>query len=147
MQEINFEDVLDGIVTADGRYDREAYFFVRDALDHTQRMIHKRSRGQIRHVSGGELLDGIREFALRQFGPMTITVLNEWGVRTTRDFGEIVFNMVDAGLLAKTQEDSRADFEGVYDFDEVFRQPFLPRSKQASPKRPASRTTHTEKQP
>ena len=82
-------------------------------------------------------MGGIREYALAQFGPMAITVLHEWGIHRGLDFGEIVFNLIDAGWLAKTKEDSRADFEGGYDFDVAFRQPFLPRSKQSvSPREP-----------
>jgi uncharacterized repeat protein (TIGR04138 family) len=72
------------------------------------------------HVSGRELLEGIREFGLEQYGPMTLTVFQHWGIRTTEDFGEIVFNLVENGLLKKTEEDSRADFKNVYDFKEVF---------------------------
>src|SRR5690606_32478193 len=123
------ETVLDQIVARDSRYHREAYHFVRQALDHTQKAVGREASGQIRHVSGQELLEGIRQYALAQFGPMAITVLEEWGVRNCSDFGEIVFNMVDARLLRKTEKDSRADFEGGYDFDDAFRKPFLPSSK------------------
>jgi uncharacterized repeat protein (TIGR04138 family) len=135
MHEISFEKALDEVCAKDSRYARDAYLFLREALDHTRKIVAKDGRGRRRHVSGQELLDGIREFALAQFGPMSITVLHEWGVRTGADFGEIVFNLIDAGWLAKTKEDSRADFEGGYNFDEAFRQPFLPRSKQSLPQR------------
>jgi uncharacterized repeat protein (TIGR04138 family) len=80
-------------------------------------------------VTGRELLSGIRTYALAQFGPMAMTVLDEWGVTRCEDFGEIVFNMVDAGLLSKTDSDSREDFQGGYSFDEAFRNPFLPQGK------------------
>ena len=90
--------------------------------------------GKIRHVSGQELLAGIRSYALEQFGPMTLTVLNEWGVRRSEDFGELVFNMVENHLLAKTKKDSREDFKDGYDFDEAFRQPFVPAKKPDAPK-------------
>jgi uncharacterized repeat protein (TIGR04138 family) len=60
---------------------------------------------------------------------MTMTVLEEWGVRNCRDFGEIVFNMVEIGLLAKTEKDTREDFDGGYEFEEAFRKPFLPANK------------------
>ncbi len=103
---------------------------MREALDHTQKTTGKDSRGRPRHVSPQELLQGIREHALTQFGPMVMTVLSEWGIRNCRDFGEIVFNMVENELLAKTEEDTRAGFAGGYDFDEAFRKPFLPSSKQ-----------------
>ena len=121
------------IQAKDPRYDREAYLFVRDALDHTQKSIGKDPRGRIRHVTGQELLIGIREFALEQFGPMARTVLEDWGVLACEDFGEIVFNMIEIGWLAKTSKDTRADFANGYDFDEAFRKPFLPKSKQTIP--------------
>jgi uncharacterized repeat protein (TIGR04138 family) len=126
MHEVSFEEALDLIRDKDHRYAREAYLFVREALDHTQKKIAKESRGRIRHVTGQELLAGIRDFALLQFGPMAMFVLEEWGIHACGDFGEIVFNMVDIGLLAKTEKDSRADFAGGYDFSEAFRSPFLP---------------------
>src|SRR6185503_889959 len=99
----------------------------REALDHTQKITGKPAKDDAqRHVSGQQLLDGIREYGLLQYGPMTMTVLNEWGIRRCEDFGEIVFNMVENSLLAKTEQDSREDFKGCYDFVEAFRRPFLP---------------------
>ena len=133
MHEVSFEETLAKIEAKDPRYQREAYLFVREALDHTQKTVAKDARGRIRHVSGQELLIGIRDFALQQFGPMTKLVLEEWGIRACPDFGEIVFNMIEQGWLAKTDKDSRADFLGGYDFDEAFRQPFLPKGKQTVP--------------
>jgi uncharacterized repeat protein (TIGR04138 family) len=132
MHEISFEEALAKILAKDPRYQREAYFFVREALDHTQKTVGKDARGRIRHVTGQELLGGIRDFALQQFGPMARTVLEEWGVHCCADFGEIVFNMIEVDWLAKTEKDSRADFADGYDFDEAFCKPFLPRSKKAA---------------
>jgi uncharacterized repeat protein (TIGR04138 family) len=129
MHEVTFEEALEQIAAKDPRYHRDAYLFVREALDHTQKLIVKENRGRLRHVSGQELLDGIRDYALGQFGPMAMTVLNEWAVHRCEDFGEIVFNMVDIGLLAKTEHDDRADFAGGYDFETAFRKPFVPASK------------------
>jgi uncharacterized repeat protein (TIGR04138 family) len=129
MQEINFDETVELILTRDKRYTREAYNFVREALDFTQKLIVKENRGQIRHVSGQELLNGIRQFALQQFGPMVVTVFEEWGIRHCRDFGEIVFNMVETGLLAKTEHDTREDFQNGYDFTDAFRKPFWPEGK------------------
>lgn len=128
MQTPNFEEILDLIVKKDPRYHREGYFFLREALDHTQKMVGKK-KNDIRHVSGQELLEGIRDYALLQFGPMSLTVLAEWGIRSCEDFGEMVFNMVENSLLAKTEKDSRDDFKGGYDFEEAFRKPFLPQNK------------------
>jgi uncharacterized repeat protein (TIGR04138 family) len=130
MHEVSFEESLKRVCAKDPRYAREAYVFVREALDHTQKAIGKESGGRLRHVTGQELLEGIREFALSQFGPMALTLFEEWGIHECGDFGEIVFNLIDVGWLAKTKGDSRADFDGGYDFHEAFRKPFLPRAKQ-----------------
>lgn len=115
------EELLNSILRRDPRYAADAYAFVRAGLNYTVCRLEKP-----RHVSGQELLDGIREFSLAEFGPMTQTVLNGWGIRRTEDIGEIVFNMVESGLLGKTENDSRADFVNGYDFDEAFRRPFRP---------------------
>ncbi len=128
MQEVNFEEAFEKIRTKDPRYHRDAYLFVKEALDHTQRKICKENKDRPRHVTGQELLEGIRQLALSQFGPMATTVFEEWGIRSCEDFGAIVFNMVEIELLAKTDKDSRGDFEGGYDFFEAFRKPFLPAS-------------------
>jgi uncharacterized repeat protein (TIGR04138 family) len=133
MQAPLFDETLEGILQKDSRYARDAYQFVREALDHTQKLVTKSGKEGLRHVSGQELLAGIREFALQQYGPMTRAVLEEWGVRTCEDFGEIVFNMVESDLLAKTKTDTREDFKGGYDFEEAFHRPFLPQSKTRSP--------------
>ena len=130
MQEINFDEKVEMILQKDSRYARDAYAFVRESLDFTQKTIGKENRGQVRHITGQELLDGIRQFALTQFGPMAVTVLEEWGVRNCRDFGEIVFNMVEIELLAKTDQDNRDDFNHGYDFTDAFRKPFWPPSRQ-----------------
>jgi uncharacterized repeat protein (TIGR04138 family) len=80
----------------------------------------------VRHVTGQELLEGIRQYGLQQYGPMTMTVLAEWGLNNCRDFGEVVFNMVESGLLAKTEKDTRSDFQKGYDFTDAFCKPFWP---------------------
>ena len=129
MHEASFEEALEKIQAKDPRFQPDAYHFVREALDHTQKSIVKENKGKMRHVSGQELLAGIRDYALAQFGPMTITVLEEWGVHSCRDFGDIVFNMVETGWLAKTDRDSREDFQGGYEFVEAFRKPFLPSAR------------------
>jgi len=138
MQEINFDEAVELILTRDKRFARDAYTFVREALDYTQKLIGKETQGQIRHVSGQELLDGIRQFALQLYGPMVMTVFEEWGVRNCRDFGEIVFNMVEIGLLAKTDKDTRDDFQTGYDFTEAFRKPFWPQNKSDSESKPVT---------
>jgi len=128
MHEVCFEEAVERIRAKDPRYERDAYGFVRDALEHTRKTTGKLLRDRT-HVTGQELLAGICEYALGQFGPMTVTVFEEWGIHACPDFGEIVFNMVEVGLLSKTKKDSRADFAGGYDFWEAFRKPFLPSGK------------------
>lgn len=129
MQELTFDSTLALILAKDARYQRDAYLFVKDALDHTQKTVVKSSREQVRHVTGQELLEGIRGYALVQFGPMAEMVFEEWGIQRCEDFGEIVFNMVEIGLLGKTEKDSRADFQNGYSFRDAFRKPFLPSTK------------------
>jgi uncharacterized repeat protein (TIGR04138 family) len=132
MQAINFEEVLEQILARDKRYHREAYFFVREGLDYTQKKAIRSNKNEIRHISGQELLEGLREYGISQYGPLACTLLQEWGILKGEDFGEIVFNMVEHGLLSKTEQDSREDFKGGYNFDEAFRTPFLPAAKKKS---------------
>ena len=129
MQEINFDEKVEMILARDSRYARDAYAFVRECLDHTQKQFSKENRGALRHITGQELLEGIRQFALNQYGPMAVTVLEEWGIHNSRDFGEIVFNMVEIELLAKTEKDNRDDFTDGYDFTDAFRKPYWPPSR------------------
>ena len=138
MHEINFDEAVEQILARNPRYARDAYAFVREALDFTQKIIGRENRGPIRHITGQELLDGIRQFALKEFGPMAVTVFEEWGVRNSRDFGEIVFNMVEISLLAKTEKDTRDDFQNGYDFTDAFRKPFWPQSKLNSETKPVA---------
>src|SRR6266498_2024289 len=145
MRAENFDKILDQIVVKDPRYHRDAYLFVREALDHTQRLAAKTVRGsakqESKHVSGQELLAGIRTCALEQFGPMAFMVLEEWGVHRCEDFGEIVFNLIEygGGMFGKSERDSREDFKGDWNFEEAFRQPFLPAAKKNQS--PAKTTT------
>ncbi len=140
MQKIGFAEALDSIVASDPRYQREAYVFLRDALDYTTKQQKKLKGAAVRHVAGPELLDGVRQYALKEFGPMVVTVLSYWGIHTTEDFGHMVFNLISAGIFGKTEEDSIADFKNVYDFQEAFVKPFAPAkppSKKLPPGLPA----------
>jgi len=103
------------IYEEDRRYKPDAYEFIMQALYFTQRKLKRET-----HVSGRELLGGIRDFAIEQYGPMVKTVLSHWGISKTEDFGNIVFNMVNKKLLSKTQTDSINDFKDIYDFDVAF---------------------------
>jgi uncharacterized repeat protein (TIGR04138 family) len=132
MQKIGFAEALDSIVATDPRYHRDAYVFLRDALDFTIKQQKKIKGTTVRHVAGPDLLDGIRQHALREFGPMVITVFDCWGIRSCEDVGHMVFNLIDAGIFGKTDQDSIEDFKGVYDFEEAFVKPFAP-EKPAAP--------------
>ena len=126
MQKIGFAEALDSIVASDPRYQRDAYVFLRDALDFTTKQQKKVRGATVRHVSGPELLGGVRQYALKEFGPMVMTVFESWGVHSCEDIGNMVFNLIDAGIFGKTEEDSIEDFKNVYDFDEAFVKPFAP---------------------
>ncbi|HZU39195.1 MAG TPA: Minf_1886 family protein [Gemmataceae bacterium] len=118
---------LADVVRRDPRYAYEAYEFVFQALEHTQRLLGRAALGERRgqavdtqsHVRGPELLEGIRDLALREFGLMARTVFRQWGINSTDDFGEIVFNLVEAKLMSKTDDDCRADFHAVFALDEA----------------------------
>jgi len=113
MHEENFDEAIELIRLKDPRYRREAYQFVRESLDHTQKMISRENHGKLRHVTGQELLGGIRDFALNQFGPMAITVLEEWGIQSCEDFGEIVFNMIEGCGSSKFARGDIKNFNGL----------------------------------
>ena len=126
MQKIGFAETLDSIVASDPRYQRDAYVFLRDALDFTTKQQKKVRGATVRHVSGPELLGGVRQYALKEFGPMVMTVFDSWGIHSCEDIGNMVFNLIEAGIFGKTEEDSIEDFKNVYDFDEAFVKPFAP---------------------
>ncbi len=138
MHELDFREALHKILKRDPRFHRDAYLFVREALDYTQKMITKANKEQVRHVTGQELLNGIREYALQVYGPMAQLVLEQGGVHACADFGEIVFNMVEANLLTKTDQDSRDDFKDGYNFEQAFRQPFRPATSTSPEAQPNS---------
>ncbi len=126
MPKRDFAEVIQEICDADDRYSNECYTFVREGLDHTLKYLKRAGVGPKSHVTGGELLDGLREYALSEFGPMTKSVLNEWGIKKCEDFGEVVFNLVKHGVLGKTDTDSLNDFKGGFSFHEAFVKPFRP---------------------
>lgn len=106
---------IQALVQRDSRYKPEAYLFALAALHFTVTQLPER-----RHVTGQELLEGIRIYGLDQFGPLTRQVFEHWGIHSTEDFGRIVFLLVEVKLLGKTEEDSIADFRDAYDFAEAF---------------------------
>jgi uncharacterized repeat protein (TIGR04138 family) len=111
----DFYQLVEDICAKDNRYKPDSYEFVMQALHFTQGKLKREG-----HITGRELLEGIREFVIEQYGPMAKTVLNHWGITKTEDFGNIVFNLVENKLLSKTDTDSLGDFKDVYDFQVVF---------------------------
>lgn len=141
MPDQDFSEIVTLICKEDPRFDRKAYDFVRLGLDHTVKELRKKDATRAersRHVSGPELLDGLRIYALEQFGPLTKTVLNAWGVRRCRDFGDIVFNLIEYNVFSKTENDRREDFSDIYDFDGAFVKPFQPAKRPGKSGPPAT---------
>jgi uncharacterized repeat protein (TIGR04138 family) len=129
-----FHAGLAEVVERDPRFAYEAYEFLFHALNHTQKVLGREPPEQAEatprpgdskyHVSGQELLHGVRDLALREFGLMARTVLRQWGIQRTDDFGDMVFNLVEAGLMSKTDADNRADFHNIYDLDQALVQEY-----------------------
>ncbi len=101
------------ITEKDKRYKPEAYFFVIEALHYKLKKI-----GEKRHLTAKELLEGIVELAKEKFGLLSYEVLKSWGCKKTDDIGEIVFNLIEAGELSKTEEDKKEDFYNVFNLEE-----------------------------
>jgi len=142
MQKIGFAEAVDRILTEDPRYHRDVYGFVRDALDFTVKQ-QKKSREGGSHVTPGQLLDGIRMFALKEFGPMVPTVFGYWNVRSCEDLGYIVFNMIRTEILGRNETDTLDEFRNGYDFSEAFVLPFLPARPGAAPAKSESLPAET----
>ena len=116
MAQLVFRDgIMDRIRALEPRFDEQAYLFVLAALEDCQSHLAER-----RHISGRELAAACRDLALRRYGVMARLVLDHWGVRSTADIGDIVFALVDLGLLISQPTDSREEFLEVYDFDQAF---------------------------
>lgn len=129
MPELDFPEIIDLIYKEDNRYAKRAYDFVRQGLDHTVKELRKQDAKRATkafHVSGPELLEGMRAYALDQYGPMAKTVLNDWGISKCRDIGAIVFNLIEYNVFSKTDNDRLDDFAEIYTFDEAFVRPFQP---------------------
>src|SRR4051812_40922971 len=126
MDHQKFDEAIDQVLARDTRFDRAAYHFLRDALDFTLKM-RKKTCGTQGHITGAQLLEGLRQHALKSFGPMVTTVFEYWGVSRTEDFGAMVFSLVEVGIFGKTESDSIEDFKNAYTFHDAFVAPFQPR--------------------
>jgi uncharacterized repeat protein (TIGR04138 family) len=120
----SFQEVVELIVERDPRYDKEAYDFVKESLEFT---IKQKKRGQADpnvHVTAAELMDGFRQYALKEFGPMVMTVFEHWRITSSEDVGTIVFNLIAAGVFGKTESDEPGDFRATIDFHDAFIAPY-----------------------
>jgi uncharacterized repeat protein (TIGR04138 family) len=116
---MDLETAILDVAEKHGRYRPAAYHFTLQAVHYTVDQA-RQGEGSHRHVTGSEVLDGIRTLARVRFGPMAKTVFDQWGVGRTEDFGAIVFQLVEAGILGKTDEDQMSDFARGYDFEQAF---------------------------
>jgi uncharacterized repeat protein (TIGR04138 family) len=124
----SFSEVVEQIIEKDPRYAKEAYIFLKEALEFTIKQKRRGKSETASHVDAVELLDGFRQLALKEFGPMVMTVLEYWGIAASDDVGRMVFNLIDAGVFGKTETDSVEDFCGTLNFRTAFVEPFEPRS-------------------
>ena len=133
----SFSAKVDAIIARDARFDREAYLFVRDALEFTTRQSKKKADPYVEHhVSGQQLLEGVRRYALEQYGPMVPTVFEHWRVGSCEDIGAIVFNLIEVREFGKAETDTLEDFRGGFDFHEAFVKPFRPSDSRQVVSRP-----------
>ncbi|HEX2166432.1 MAG TPA: Minf_1886 family protein, partial [Longimicrobiales bacterium] len=109
------EELFSALRARNPRYEEAAYVFVLSALNYVLERL-----GEPRHITGREMAEGVRDLALDRFGPMARTVLEHWGIERTSDVGEIVFALVESGVLIKQEEDTRDDFNDVFDFSDAF---------------------------
>ncbi len=128
MKDEGFKNRVLKIIDNDSRYAFEAYEFISDAVHFTADRL-QRHKQKNRHVSGRELLKGVSDYALEQFGPLAWEVLVHWGLRDGRAVGHVVFNMVEQKLLSASEEDSINDFDIDFSIEETLTKPFQPRKK------------------
>jgi len=114
---------IEEIIREDGRYPPEAYAFLDEALQKAVREVHGEGvpPSERRHVTGQQLCESLRQMALRRWGALAKTVLARWNIHATIDFGNMVYLLIQHGVMRKTESDSIEDFRDVYDFDEAFR--------------------------
>jgi uncharacterized repeat protein (TIGR04138 family) len=120
----SFNDVVDQIIAQDSRYEKEAYIFLKDALEFTIKQQKRAPNDPNSHVSAAELLDGFRQLALKEFGPMAMTVLDYWRITSSEDIGNMVFALIGAGVFGKTDSDTPEDFHQALNFHAAFVAPF-----------------------
>lgn len=143
MAHLSMDQAVAKLREQDSTYAPAAYHFIRRALDHSLRKLNREDSERPAHVSGKELLEGFRDLALAEFGPLAKTVLEDWGITKCSEVGEIVFQLVSLGVLGKNESDKIDDFKELWSFAEAFDTPFqpqaaVPAAKKISPRRESS---------
>ncbi|MGJ8655997.1 MAG: Minf_1886 family protein [Akkermansiaceae bacterium] len=128
MQKEQFEEAIKRIKARDARFEREAFFFLKEALDYTVQDVSVKSPENSKHVSAAQLLYGFRDLALKEFGPMASTLFSEWGIHRCADIGDMVFMLIQEGVFGKQDNDRQEDFVEIFTFESAFVAPFLPQS-------------------
>ncbi len=124
-----FQREVRKILEREERYAEDAYYFVQRAVRYTQKLKTRSAEGPAGHISCKDLLSGIRRFSLHEFGPLGMRVFAEWGIHNTEDFGNIVFEMAEQGILGISEDDRIEEFRDIFDFHDVFVKPFMPSGK------------------
>ncbi len=134
-----FSEVVDQIVENDPRYEREAYFFLKEALEFTLKELKRDQADPNSHVTAAQLMDGFRQLSLQEFGPMAMTVLEYWRVTSPEDVGNMVYAFIDNGVFGKTDSDALEDFRQTLDFYAAFVAPYeaMPSGSAPLPNRPS----------
>jgi uncharacterized repeat protein (TIGR04138 family) len=150
MAHLSMDQAIAKLREQDSKYAPAAYHFIRRALDHSLRKLKREDADRPAHVTGKELLEGFRDLALAEFGPLAKTVLEDWGVTKCAEVGEIVFQLVSLGVLGKNESDKIDDFEELWTFAEAFEVPFRPQTavfapKKVSPRRESSSPAQSDR--
>jgi uncharacterized repeat protein (TIGR04138 family) len=133
MNDTQFDQAVNEILMRERRFDPMAYYFLKEALDYTAKRLAEAKRGK-RHVTGPELMEGFRDHALEQFGPMASTLMREWGVREAKHVGEMVFQLIDQRVFGKQESDKPEDFTNAMDLESALVEPFIPRARKMRPR-------------
>ena len=147
MSQPSFDAAVKKIRLTETRFSLSAYEFVRRSLDHALHRLGRTDQKKPAHVRGEELLESFRALALREFGPMAKTVLNDWGISTCTEVGEVVFQLVQHGILGKSETDKIDDFQEIYTFREAFESPFLPKAIPTKSQPPFRRSGSAKQSP
>lgn len=125
MKLLGFQETVELIIKKHPEYRADAYFFLHDTLQFS--LKRRRKKAASAYLTTQELMDGFRLKVLQDFGPMSMTLLNYWGIKKCEDIGQMIFYLVEAGVLGKTQSDTLSSFSNIFDFEKEFVAPFQPK--------------------